>query len=90
MIDEEQDLGYGPGQYLRPNQVKKLSEEISKISVEELRKRYDAKKMTELDVYPTSWEDDENVNYLTVNFALIQKADAEAAKKGEAILTVIN
>ena len=90
MIDEDQDLGYGPGQYLRPNQVKELSEEISKISVEELRKRYDAKKMTELDVYPTSWEDDDNVDYLTDNFVLIQKVYAEAAKNGEAIITFIN
>ncbi|MCW3105754.1 MAG: hypothetical protein JWQ09_260 [Segetibacter sp.] len=90
MIDEDQNLGYGSGQYLRPNQVKELSEEISKISDEDLRKRYDAKKMTELDVYPNSWEDDDIVDYLTDNFRTIQKVYAEAAKNDEAIITFIN
>ena len=50
IIDEEQDLGYGPGQYLTPEQVKELNEQISKISIEELAKKYDAKRMTELEV----------------------------------------
>ena len=53
IIDENQDLGYGPGQYLTPEQVKDLNEEISKISVKELSEKYDAQKMMELEVYQT-------------------------------------
>ena len=90
IIDEGQDLGYGPGQYLTPEQVKELNDQISKISVEELSKKYDAKKMTELEVYPNFWEDEDEVNYLTEYFQTIQEVYAEASKNDEAIITFIN
>jgi len=90
IVDEEQDLGYGPGQYLTPEQVKELNEEISKISIEELSKKYDAKKMTELKVYPNIWENEDEVNYLTEYFQTIQEVYAEASKNDEAIITFIN
>ena len=90
IIDEEQDLGYGPGQYLTPEQVKELNDTISKISVTELSKKYDPKKMTLLEVYPTPWEDNDMVNYLTDYFKTIQDVYAEATKNDEAIITFIN
>lgn len=90
IIDEEQDLGYGPRQYLTPEQVKELNEQISKISIEELRKKYDAKRMTELGVYPNIWESEDEVNYLTEYFQTIQEVYAEASKNYEAIITFIN
>ncbi|WP_254561650.1 YfbM family protein [Dyadobacter diqingensis] len=90
IIDEEQDLGYGPGQYLIPEQVKEVNEQISKISVEELSKKYDAKKMAELEVYPNIWDSEDEVNYLTEYFQTIQEVYAEAAKNDEAIITFIN
>ena len=89
-IDEEQDLGYGPAQYLTPEQVKELNDQISKISIEELSKKYDAKKMIELEVYPNVWENEEEVSYLTDYFETIQEVYAEASKNGEAIITFIN
>ncbi|MEO7047960.1 MAG: YfbM family protein [Ferruginibacter sp.] len=90
IIDEEQDLGYGPGQYLTPEQVKEVNEQISGISVEELSKKYDAKKMMELEIYPHSWEDNTMVNYLTDYFKSIQEVYAEASKNDEAIITFLN
>lgn len=90
IIDEEQDLGYGPGQYLTPEQVKEVNEQISKISIDELSKKYDAKKMTELEVYPNIWENEGEVNYLTEYFKTIQEVYAEASKNDEAIITFIN
>ena len=90
IIDEAQDLGYGPGQYLTPEQVKEMNEQISKISLEELSKNYDAKKMTELEVYPDIWKDEDEVSYLTEYFKTIQEVYAEASKNDEAIITFIN
>ena len=91
VIDKEQDLGYGPGQYLTPEQVNELNEEISKISLKELSKKYDAKRMTELEIYPSPWEDNtEEVDYLTGHFKTIKELYAEASKNGEAIITFIN
>lgn len=90
IINEDQDLGYGPGQYLTSEQVKELNEEISKISADELSKKYDAGKMTELDIYPNSWKNENEVNYLTDYFKAIQEVYAEASKNDEAIITFIN
>lgn len=90
IVDQEQDLGYGPGQYLTPDQVKELNEEVSKISIDELSKKYDAKRMTELEVYPNIWEDEDEANYLTKYFQTIQEVYAEASKNDEAIITFIN
>jgi hypothetical protein len=90
LIDEEQDLGYGPGHYLTPEQVKELNTQISTISIEELSKKYDGKKMTELDIYPEVWENEDEVHYLTEYFQIIQKVYAEASRNEEGIITFIN
>ena len=90
LIDEEQDLGYGPGHYLTPEQVKEVNEQISQISTEELGKKYDPKKMNELEIYPNSWEDGDMANYLTEYFKTIQNVYAEASKNDEAIITYLN
>lgn len=90
IIDEEQDLGYGAGQYLKPEQVKEVNEQISKISVEELSEKYDAKKMTELEVYPNIWDNEDTVSYLIEYVQTIQEVYAEASKNDQAIITFIN
>jgi hypothetical protein len=90
IIDEEQDLGYGPGQYLTAEQVIELNEQISKISIGELIKKYDPKRMIELGVYPNIWENEEEINYLIEYFQTIQEVYAQAAKNGEAIITFLN
>lgn len=89
-IDEEQDLGYGPGQYLTHREVKELNTELSKITTEELEQRYDSKRMMELEIYPNTWEEDEMINYLTDYFEILKEVFAEASKNDEAIITFLN
>lgn len=90
VIDEEQDLGYGPGQYLTNREVKELNTELSKITTEELEQRYDSKRMMELEIYPNTWEEDEMINYLTDYFEILKEVFAEASKNDEAIITFLN
>ena len=90
IIDEDQDLGYGPGHYLTSVKVKELTGQISKISAEELAKNYDPKRMNELGIYPNAWKDDDMVDYLTDYFKTIQDFYAEASKNDEAIITFLN
>ncbi|KQS90266.1 hypothetical protein ASG21_13695 [Chryseobacterium sp. Leaf394] len=90
-IDEEQDLGYGPAHFLRPDEVLELSEEISKITIEDLKQRFDPEKMSEEGIYPEIWDEEEDAfNYLAEEFIAVQKTFAEAASNGEAIITFIN
>lgn len=90
MIDEEQDLGYGPAQYVTAEQVKELHDQIATISTDELRKGFDAGKMKEAGVFPDVWENPDTVDYLIEYFETIKEVYALAAKKDEAIITFIN
>ncbi|CAF3303265.1 unnamed protein product [Rotaria sp. Silwood2] len=89
-IDESQDLGYGPANYVTPDQVKEINEEISKISDEELSKRYDSKKMRELELYPNGWEEPDMLNYLIENFKTVRETYALASNNDQAIITFLS
>lgn len=91
LIDEDQDLGYGPAHYLTVLEVKEIYNEISQITPEELRGRYDAGKMEELGIYPNIWDDDqESLNYLLDSYNDVLEVYSEAAKNNQAIITFIN
>ncbi len=91
-IDEDQDMGYGPAHYLTPDQVADLNNQIEKITIEDLKQRYDPRKMMELQVYPTIWEDEgeEAFDYLSEYFVTVQQVYSDATKNGEAIITFLN
>lgn len=91
LIDEEQDLGYGPAHYLTPEQVLELNNEISTLTVSDLKQRYNPDKMTELEVYPTIWnEGDDAFDYILEGFLTLQNVFSEASKKGEVIITFLS
>lgn len=91
LIDEEQDLGYGPAHYLTPKQVLELNNEISTLTVSDLKQRYNPDKMTELEVYPTIWnEGDDAFDYILEGFLTLQNVFSEASKKGEVIITFLS
>jgi len=90
LIDEDQDLGYGPAQYLTSDQVKEVNAEISKITISELSKNYNPDKMSELEIYPNIWDEEESLEYLTDYFQTVQEVYSEAARKNEAVITFLN
>ncbi len=91
LIDKDQDLGYGPAHYLTPNQVIDLSSQLSKVKIEDLKNRFDPKKMTELDIYPFSWEaGDDDFYYLIEYFEKVRQIYLDAASNGQAIITFVN
>lgn len=92
IIDNEQDLGSGPANYRTPEQVADLNAQISKITVEDLRQKYDPVKMSKLDVYPNVWERDveEAFEYLSDYFIELQQFYSDASLNGQAIITIIS
>lgn len=91
LIDEEQDLGYGPAHFLKSDEVLELNSEISKITIEDLKRRFDPDQMSKEGVYPEIWEEGEDAfDYLAEEFMVLQKTFANAAHSGEAIITFIN
>ncbi|RTQ50309.1 DUF1877 family protein [Hymenobacter gummosus] len=90
LVDEEQDLGYGPAHYLEPAEVAALQPQLAAIGAAELRKHFDPARMTALGIYPGIWaEGDDAFDYLADGFAAVQALYAEAAKRGEGMITFI-
>jgi hypothetical protein len=91
LVNSDQDLGYGPAHYLRPDQVADLNNQIATITVAELKQRYDAEKMMDLGVYPQIWEEDgEAIDYLADYFTSVQQFYNNAARNQEAIITFVS
>jgi len=91
VIDEQQDLGYGPGHYLNPEQVAEVHDEIARMSRDDLKNQFDPVKMNELDIYPSIWEEgDVAFDYLANYFSILQEVFATATRNREAIITFLN
>jgi hypothetical protein len=91
LVDENQDLGYGPAHYLRPQQVADLNNQITAITVADLKQRFDPAKMMELGVYPEIWDDgDDAFDYLANYFNSVQQLYHQAAQNQEAIITFVS
>lgn len=91
IIDEDQDMGYGPAQYLTPEQVKEINGALVNITIDELRKKYNAEEMNEKDVYPQGWDNGaDEIDYLVDYFVELKDFYTEAANNGEAIVTYIS
>jgi hypothetical protein len=51
------DVGYGPARALTSGQVRNWAEALAGISEEQLRERFDPVRMSELDIYPSIWNE---------------------------------
>lgn len=91
LIDENQDLGYGPAHYLTPSQVADLNNAISIITTADLMQKYNPGQMIASNVYPVIWDEGNDAfDYLATYFTLLQEVFAEATKNAEAIITFLN
>ncbi len=90
IIDENQDMGYGPAIYCTAEEVKEISSALDDISIEELEKRYDPARMEQLEIYPFSWKEEGAFNYLADYFKSIKEFYKAAADSNEAVISFIN
>lgn len=90
VVDEEQDLGYGPGNYVTAEQVKQVDAALQSISEEEMRRRFDGKKMNSEGIYPEVWDDPAALDYLIDNFLSLKKFYKEAANQSQAVITYVS
>ncbi|ACU60454.1 YfbM family protein [Chitinophaga pinensis] len=88
-IDDDMDIGYGPAEYLTPEQVKETYAELCAITEEELTARFDPARMLELHIYPEIWEEEGIVYYLLAFFNELRTFYAKAAENNEAVITAI-
>jgi len=90
IIDEEQDFGYGPAQYLNPNQVKETYSELEKITDENLKSKINSSEMNEIGIYPEIWTESESHEFLIDSFKEFKEFYKKASENNEAIITYLN
>ncbi|KXU80135.1 YfbM family protein [Aeromonas enteropelogenes] len=87
----ETDAGYGPFRYLQASEVKQTSLALAEVSSSDLWSRFDAKKVTAAEIYPTPWAgDDGDRDYILQNFEALKQYFAEAADSGNAMLLYLS
>jgi hypothetical protein len=89
LIDEEQDMGYDPAQYVTVEQVKQIDQALSYITSEELKNRYDGKQMKEKGIYPGIWEEND-LDYVRDYFTAMKGFYRQAAQQNKAVITYFN
>jgi hypothetical protein len=88
-VDPDQDLGYGPGFYVTPEQVKEVDQALQDISQNEMISRFDGPKMNREGIYPEIWDEADTIDYVLDNFETLKKCYKEAAENGEAIVSFV-
>lgn len=91
VLDEKQDLGYGPANYLTAEQVKILNSELSKITAKDLAANFNANKMNQLGIYPNFWgEPEEEMDYIGKHFESLKLFYSTASNNGQAIICYLS
>jgi hypothetical protein len=83
----------GTARAFAPDEVKKLSEALQKLSMDMMRKRFDATKMQQHEIYPGTWddppEDEDPLEELLSYFAELKKFVSQVAKRGHSLVVHI-
>jgi len=83
----------GTARAFAPDEVKKLSEALQKFSLDTLRKRFDATKMQQQEIYPGTWDDppddEDPLEELLSYFAELKKFVSQVAKRGHSLVVHI-
>jgi hypothetical protein len=84
-----EDRGYGPARYFAPAQVAEIAGALQSPGLErEPHARFDAAGMTQLGIYPGSWETDDH-DWLIKAFRTLCDFYAAASEAEQAVVTLI-
>ncbi len=75
------EVGYGPARLLDSETVTAIDEQLSRITIEQLRDNYDPREMDALDIYPNIWarDGDEGFDYIAEYFQTLKSFVAHCA-----------
>jgi hypothetical protein len=84
------DFGYGPPRTLTSEQVASWDDALSKISGDELSRRFDAKAMLDADIYPEIWAETYALDYLLHSYSRLKDFVATARKSQSGLLIYLS
>jgi hypothetical protein len=87
-----EDLGYGPARALRSEDVRKIDSALEPFTSDELGRRFDAERMTELQIYPFGWSHDPEgeLEYLLEFYGELRAFLRRTAEQGHALLVYLS
>lgn len=87
----DEDVGYGPARYLKPDEVAEVSHALTAISTRELLSRFDVNCVQDADIYPHAWSgNEEDREYIAYYYAELQTFFAKATAAGQAVILFLN
>jgi hypothetical protein len=88
------DVGYGPARALMSDDVRTLDAALEPLTTEELERRFDAKQMTKLQIYPEIWDrdpdEDDSLGYLIEYYTDLRDFVRRTAERGHGLLVYLN
>lgn len=90
VIDETQEMGYGPANYNDQAQVKEIAAVVAGIPGAVLKAAFDSFKMTELEIYPGRWDDPGAFEYIETYYEQLRAFYITAAKNQQAVITYVS
>jgi len=86
------DLGYGPARGLTSAEVLTVAAALEPLTADQLGQRFDAQRMTELQIYPFGWSDDPDGerDYLLDFYADLRAFVRRTAEQGHALLVYLS
>jgi hypothetical protein len=91
LIDENQDLGYGPAHYCTTERVKEIALVLNGISTAEFHTLFTgACARWDTEMYPSGFQPDESwFDYFNENFERLKQLYSQAAQNEETVITYI-
>jgi len=85
------DLGYGPARGLTSSEVQQVDSALQALPPAELVQRFDADRMTELEIYPFGWthDPDGEREYLLEYYTDLRAFVRRTAERGSALLVYL-
>jgi hypothetical protein len=86
------DLGYGPARAFRSDDVRGVDAALEPLTAAELRGRFDADRMTELQIYPFGWSEDPDgeLEYLLEFYGELRAFVRRTAGRGHGLLVYLS
>jgi hypothetical protein len=90
LIDEDQDMGYGPATYASPNEVREIATSLPDIGRENLRLKFESLKSKDAELYPFNPESEDMFDYILEYYSKMKEFYQLAAKNDQAVISFIN
>ncbi|MGC4102143.1 YfbM family protein [Ferruginibacter sp.] len=90
VIDEEQDMGYGPANYVSPEQAKEIAGALPELERESLYAKFESLKSADAELYPFNPDSGDMFDYIFSYYKEMKAFYETAAENGQAVISFIN